>query len=967
MSSSSHRHPTQVHSPSSAGLEKRGKLLDHSNCGGGDHPPPLGAYLHHLGGPHNINHLLPPPPHGYYGHPPPAGGDAAPGVALGSVGTGGGPPVPSHGYGYGPPPSPYHPGHHHLPNQPPPHDPYFSSHEGGGAVGPPPPPSPKGYYVGHLSSPSQPHPGSYYGAQPLPQYSDSYGKYHPPRAYLPPRLSGHHHHPHYQHRLQFQQDVGDYNYRPGKTRRLLPPPEVSPPSGAAAAASLPVFVTAAVGGGNDDTNADGGKSIASPNGLVKNDGDGVDDTRSPEGTRNLNTLEERVVPNSDGSFTDNQQQQEQQRDGSSSPPPIVPWKNNKDGIVSAPVIQSHMAPYGMPPPPPGMMSYPPHPHPAYNQYPPPMMPLPPSPHHHHNRHFLGYPSPASHHHHHHLLLPHQGALPSSAPQFQLPFHSSHHPGMSLPPPVNQVGEAGGSQPPRTPSNAGAVVEGGRGGMINSTSEMTWSCEFCNLKFPSWERCSTHEASECPAAAAAYAHQHQMGYGPPHLPPLAQYPTHIPHGGMIGHQASPDTALSSRQQQQQRGRKMALPSFPNAGRFLVNDDAEYCINVDRPTYVLSTPDDGNSLSDRQCYVRSHFVEAFVAGVNDVGARHSRGAQKLHVGQVGLRCAYCVKLKPRDRAERAVCYPSSISRIYQTVADMQRFHFESCVAIPPKVLQTYKSLKTTRPRGQGSPQSYWDKSAHEIGLADTKNGIQVTMEMLSCGRRGGDVFETQRKSIITGMLARLDGPAAAAASHDVGQGAMIMQGMMQGQVHMTREEDLAYESCLDELHQDPQVLTSPGQNGHTSVQSAVVSSPGSEEDHGKNSMYSSPGSHPGTPNAMPSSLVTPKETVQAEEDANILLMLKKTSESPPRNDISETARSTISDAPVNEYGDTVDTTTTDASSVTEDEIFVPESPPRNEISEIISNTIINAPIKDANGFAVTNKDALLVKEEDGSVKD
>ena len=369
--------------------------------------------------------------------------------------------------------------------------------------------------------------------------------------------------------------------------------------------------------------------------------------------------------------------------------------------------------------------------------------------------------------------------------------------------------------------------------------------------------------------------------------------------------------------------MTLSSFPNAGRLLVDENTEYCINIDRPAYVLSIPDDGNSLSDRQCYVRSHFVEVFVADVQDVGARHSRGAQKLNVGQVGLRCAYCVRLKSRDRAERAVCFPSSISRIYQTVADMQRFHFESCVAIPPAVLHTYKSLKTTRPRGKGSPQSYWDKSARDIGLVDTEDGIQITTGLLSSGRQGGDVFEMQRKSVVTGMLARLDDPAAAAATHDIGQGAMIMQGMMmQGQVQTTRDEDGVYETSSFQRHQDPQVLVSPGRNGNSANQSAVVSSPGSEEDqnhdsgHMKNTVYSSPGINPGTPNSMPSSLVTPKESVEAEEDANILLMLKKTPESPPRNDVSENVCIASSAAPVKE-AEGAPATSTDASTVTEEE--------------------------------------------------
>lgn len=135
-----------------------------------------------------------------------------------------------------------------------------------------------------------------------------------------------------------------------------------------------------------------------------------------------------------------------------------------------------------------------------------------------------------------------------------------------------------------------------------------------------------------------------------------------------------------------------------------------------------PSDTDSLSDRQCYVRSHFVEVFTATEKDVSARHSKGAQRLTVGQVGIRCIHCARNRPKDRAERAVCYPSSVSRIYQTVADMQRFHFEQCDQIPDETRRMYKSLKTTRPRGVGSPQTYWIQSAKLIGLTDTPDGIR-----------------------------------------------------------------------------------------------------------------------------------------------------------------------------------------------------------------------------------------------------
>ena len=138
-------------------------------------------------------------------------------------------------------------------------------------------------------------------------------------------------------------------------------------------------------------------------------------------------------------------------------------------------------------------------------------------------------------------------------------------------------------------------------------------------------------------------------------------------------------------------------------------------------LLALPSDRDSLSDRQCYVRSEMVEIFAATQKDVSARHSKGAQKLVLGQVGIRCVHCSHLRPRDRAERSVCYPKSICRIYQTVADMQRFHFENCREIPDHVRQLYKKLKTTRPRGVGSPQSYWVSSAKTLGLLDTGDGI------------------------------------------------------------------------------------------------------------------------------------------------------------------------------------------------------------------------------------------------------
>lgn len=206
----------------------------------------------------------------------------------------------------------------------------------------------------------------------------------------------------------------------------------------------------------------------------------------------------------------------------------------------------------------------------------------------------------------------------------------------------------------------------------------------------------------------HQHQHHGYLTQHHHTPHHQH--HVPHYHHHGYQAPPQYG--------------GYHSYDGANG-QARRDAYH--NHPQKRLLLAMATDQDSLSDRQCYVRSEMVEIFAATEKDVSARHSKGAQKLVQGQVGIRCVHCSHLRPRDRAERAVCYPSSISRIYQTVADMQRFHFEQCREIPLKIRKIYKSLKTTRPRGVGSPQTYWVQSAKLLDLVDTENGIQLGADM------------------------------------------------------------------------------------------------------------------------------------------------------------------------------------------------------------------------------------------------
>lgn len=984
--------PAEVHSPSglSSSLDKRRKVngSEFASGGGGGGPPPPGPYPYHPSAPSQQQHHL--PQHGYhYGGPPSASGGVE-----GSINHGGAPPPSSHGYGgYAPPPS-YPPNHGGSPS----HDPYFSSRGGGG----------EGYYHGALPPP----PPHYSGAPPLPppqQYSDYYGKYPPAHrgggAY--PTLRGG---SGSSHQVQFHpqqengggpggQDDEDYDNHltPSKGRGVLMPPLAKSLSNsvAAASSSAPAIQAAQSRDDEDDDEASIRRRQVLDEvncGVEGNDGFGIEspesemdkknvaednDARTPERKHRSDTLELRSSP---------------QREDAD----INPSSNGNEGVIGDEgdslktdnhYSQMSMVPYGMPPPgpPPGMMHYPPH-HPHHQYGPPPMMGGPPLSPHHHHQYFYGY-SPPQHpsmttlhngRNPHHMPPHHHGGphpLGSMPHQYYTPYHPQaspqhqHHtgmPGMS-PPPGHNSGGLVEFQRPGTPS----LTSGGDGAVDSNTGEMSWSCEFCTLKFTTWEECSAHESS-CPHAAAYHAHhQHQAhlaGYGPP---PHGQHPyppSHMHHNGVgVMQQHHPhgmmqdDGLLSPSYQQhthQRSGRVGGRKMGTSSGRpFIMNDDMEYCINIDRPLYILFIHDDSNSLSDRQCYIRSHLVEAFVAEVSDVGARHSRGAQKLNVGQVGLRCAYCAALKPRDRAERAVCYPSSISRIYQTVADMQRFHFENCVAIPPRVLHAYKSLKTTRPRGQGGPQSYWDRSARDIGLVDTGDGIQVSLGLMSCGRRGADIFELQRKSVMTGMLARMDGQA----THDVGQGAMIMQGMMQEGHMMHGHHD-------QQVYQDQQVYSSSSRQHHGGkdvlLSSVAVYSPGtgnSLESHGDHNQhgeghnyvdnkFESPGNKPST--SMPSTcFVTPRESLEAEDDANMLLMLKKSPESLESKPPNEEVQAEASAIPAQEES---------------------EAPPTDAVREeaLIHNKTTESPLKnnpgDASNLITPSREECRALKSEGEVE-
>jgi hypothetical protein len=201
---------------------------------------------------------------------------------------------------------------------------------------------------------------------------------------------------------------------------------------------------------------------------------------------------------------------------------------------------------------------------------------------------------------------------------------------------------------------------GRG---DSRPPRRWACDYCNVAtFLSYEEACAHE-EDC-------ARRHHDPYGrPPPRAPMDGYHRPLPphHSGGLGalYHASQEVVTPPtphlNQHSPWNSRGPPLPVLPHEqnyyshGGYYDRHDEPMVYHHDYPSYqpvahghgshsapsyyqkrmLLALPGDKDSLSDRQCYVRSEMVEIFAATEKEVAARHSKGAQKLVIGQVGIR--------------------------------------------------------------------------------------------------------------------------------------------------------------------------------------------------------------------------------------------------------------------------------------------------------------------------------------------
>lgn len=148
-----------------------------------------------------------------------------------------------------------------------------------------------------------------------------------------------------------------------------------------------------------------------------------------------------------------------------------------------------------------------------------------------------------------------------------------------------------------------------------------------------------------------------------------------------------------------------------------NDRKYAFNGKA---LLAKADDPHWLSQADVYIRQELVEVFTATKED---KYDFGEPE--VGQVGIRCIYCAKSRPKDqRVKGHAYYPSSVGTIQKCVKDLQSRHLAICGAIPDSCRERLRSLKGYGSKPEGDSVEYWIDSAKELGLQDSSDGTGVT---------------------------------------------------------------------------------------------------------------------------------------------------------------------------------------------------------------------------------------------------
>ena len=158
-----------------------------------------------------------------------------------------------------------------------------------------------------------------------------------------------------------------------------------------------------------------------------------------------------------------------------------------------------------------------------------------------------------------------------------------------------------------------------------------------------------------------------------------------------------------------------------------------------------------LSEQNCFIRMHCVEAFSATEDDVSRASKRG--RIVVNQVGIRCRFCSHLPSKEKAIAATSFPTSIGGIYESVKRWQRVHYEACSHVPQDVRTKLESLASANVWVPTTRQ-YWVDSAKSLGMVDTFEGIRFGSDPSDVHSKKNQVNQTSKGELKSANAATKD---------------------------------------------------------------------------------------------------------------------------------------------------------------------------------------------------------------------
>ncbi|GAX17307.1 hypothetical protein FisN_10Lh170 [Fistulifera solaris] len=191
--------------------------------------------------------------------------------------------------------------------------------------------------------------------------------------------------------------------------------------------------------------------------------------------------------------------------------------------------------------------------------------------------------------------------------------------------------------------------------------------------------------------------------------------------------------------------------------------------ERPFRLLAQPrEDMTALPPLHSYIRQQ-IEVFMVEQADMDQRAPGRKNPIRLHQVGLRCIHCRHLP--QRAKRAVCFPTSVARVYHAVSDMKFDHFSRCAGLPESVRAKLRELregqkshkehdkkkkKTAGKSSFTSTAQYYHDAAVSMGMIDRDGGVYMKNQVSTPKEKDQEKSLTALTLALQKSLPRADPP-------------------------------------------------------------------------------------------------------------------------------------------------------------------------------------------------------------------